>query len=190
MMRSVKAIVIGVSAGGLEALRTILPALQPDFPVPVVVVQHMAPRGDSKIPEILDNMTELTVKEAEDKEPLTTGVVYMAPPDYHVLMEPDLSLSLSKEDRVNFSRPAVDVLFESAADACGRDLIGVVLTGANHDGARGLARIKDVGGLTVIQDPSTAHSTAMPLAAMARVQADYILPLADIASFLNHVTRT
>lgn len=190
MMCSIRLVVMGVSAGGLEALRTILPELQPDFPVPVVVVQHMSPRADSKIPEILNNLSPLHVKEAEDKEPLTTGVVYIAPPDYHLLIEPDFSLSLSMEERVNFSRPSVDVLFESAADACGNSLLGVVLTGANNDGARGMARIKEVGGLAVIQDPATAHATAMPLAAMQNVTADYILPLPDIAPFLNHMTRT
>ena len=146
MSTGFKAVVVGVSSGGLEALKILIPGLRPDLAAPVIIVQHMSPLADSYLPVRLDEISALTVKEAEDKEPLRPGVVYVAPPDYHLLAEADGSLSLSVDPKVNFSRPSVDVLFESASDAFGPALVGVILTGANQDGARGLARIKRRGG--------------------------------------------
>lgn len=180
-----RAVVIGVSAGGLDALRTVIASLRPDFPLPVVVVQHLSPDSDSFLPVYLDTLAALTVKEAEDKELLTRQTVYIAPPDYHLLVEPDHRLSLSQEPKVNFSRPAVDVLFETAAEAYGPGLVGIVLTGANHDGAKGLARIKRLGGLTIVQSPETAFASAMPLAAIDAAKPDHVLPLDSIGPFLN-----
>jgi two-component system chemotaxis response regulator CheB len=178
---------MGVSSGGLEALKILVPALRPDLEVPVIIVQHMSPQADSYLPARLNEISGLTVKEAEDKELLRPGVVYVAPPDYHVLAEADGSLSLSVDPKVNFSRPSVDVLFESASDAFGAALVGVILTGANHDGAQGLARIKRRGGLAIVQSPKSAQSSAMPEAALESTSVDHVLPLQDIAPFLNNL---
>ena len=187
MSTSFKAVVVGVSSGGLEALKILVPGLRPDLAAPVIIVQHMSPLADSYLPVRLDEISALTVKEAEDKEPLRPGVVYVAPPDYHLLAEADGSLSLSVDPKVNFSRPSVDVLFESASDAFGPALVGVILTGANQDGARGLARIKRRGGLAVVQSPESAQAPTMPEAALETTCVDHVLPLADIAPFLNNL---
>lgn len=182
-----KAVVMGVSSGGLEALKILVPGLRPDLAAPVIIVQHMSAQADSYLPARLNEISGLTVKEAEDKEMLRPGVVYVAPPDYHLLAETDGSLSLSVDPKVNFSRPSVDVLFESASDAFGSALVGVILTGANHDGARGLARIKRRGGLAIVQSPKSAQSSAMPEAALESTSVDHVLPLQDIAPFLNNL---
>lgn len=182
-----KAVVIGVSSGGLEALKVVVPGLRPDFALPVLIVQHLAPHADSYLPVCLNALSPLTVKEAEDKESLRPGVVYVAPPDYHLLVEPDATLSLSVDPKVNFSRPSVDVLFETASDAFGPELVGIVLTGANHDGAAGLARIKRRGGLAIVQSPESAQAPAMPQAAIDATAADHVLSLHEIAPFLNHL---
>jgi two-component system chemotaxis response regulator CheB len=189
MKRIFKAVVVGVSSGGLEALKILVPGLRANFPLPVLVVQHLAPHSDAYLSVCLNELSALTVKEAEDKEPLAPGTVYVAPPDYHLMVEPDATLTLSVDPKVNFSRPAVDVLFETASDAFGAELIGIVLTGANHDGAKGLARIKSRGGLAIVQDPKTAQAQAMPLAALEATRVDHILALQDIVFFLNHLTR-
>ena len=182
-----KAVVIGVSSGGLEALKVLVPGLRPDFGLPVLIVQHLAPHADSYLPVCLNALSPLTVKEAEDKEALRPGVVYVAPPDYHLLVEADATLSLSVDPKVNFSRPAVDVLFETASDAFGPALVGIVLTGANHDGAAGLARIKRRGGLAIVQSPESAQTPTMPQAAIGATAVDHILSLHEIAPFLNHL---
>jgi two-component system chemotaxis response regulator CheB len=182
-----KAVVIGVSSGGLEALKVLVPGLRPDFALPVLIVQHLAPHADSYLPVCLNALSPLTVKEAEDKESLRPGVVYVAPPDYHLLVEPDATLSLSVDPKVNFSRPSVDVLFETASDAFGPELIGIVLTGANHDGAAGLARIKRRDGLAIVQSPESAQAPAMPQAAIDATAVDHVLSLHEIAPFLNHL---
>ncbi len=155
-----KAIVIGVSAGGFEALTTVISKLKPDFPVPVVIVQHQSPDSDGFLPEHLSASGSVHVKEAEDKEPLVPDTVYIAPPDYHLLIEEDCSLSLSAEEKINYARPAIDVLFDTAADVFGPHLIGIVLTGANSDGALGLKKIKEAGGFAIVQDPKTAYHSA------------------------------
>ncbi len=183
-----KAVVVGVSSGGLEALKILVPGLRPDFPLPVLIVQHLSPHADSYLTACLNDLSALTVKEAEDKEKLLPGVIYVAPPDYHLLVEPDGSMSLSVDPKVNFSRPAVDVLFETASDAFGAALVGIILTGANHDGAKGLARIKQRGGMAIVQSPATAQAAAMPQAALDATTVDHVLPLREIAPFLNHLT--
>jgi two-component system chemotaxis response regulator CheB len=187
MNRTFKAVVIGVSSGGLEALKTLIPALRADLRAPVIVVQHLSPQADSYLITRLNEISALTVKEAEDKEILQAGVVYVAPPDYHLLVESDGSLSLSVDPKVNFSRPSVDVLFESASDAFADSLAGVILTGANQDGARGLARIKRRGGLAVVQSPESAQADTMPKAALESTSADHVLHLREIAPFLNNL---
>jgi two-component system chemotaxis response regulator CheB len=185
MKRVFKAVVMGVSSGGLEALKTLVPALRPDFGAPVLIVQHLSAQGDSYLITRLNEVSLLTVKEAEDKEMLAAGVVYVAPPDYHLLVEADGSLTLSVDPKVNFSRPSIDVLFESASDAFADKLVGVILTGANHDGAKGLARIKRRGGLAIVQAPESAQADAMPRAALKSTSVDHVLPLHEIPLFLN-----
>lgn len=180
-----RAVVIGVSAGGLNALRTILPSLSADFPAPVLIVQHISPDSDDFLSRILAPYSVLTIKEAEEKEKSTAGTIYFAPANYHLLVEEDFTLSLSVEERVNYARPAIDLLFETAAVAYGKHLVGIVLTGANHDGSQGLKKIKQAGGMAIVQDPQTAESPSMPAAAIKACAVDQILPLDDIGPYLN-----
>ncbi len=178
-------IVIGVSAGGMEALGKILPVLPKDFPLPIVVVQHLHPSQDGFLCKYLNKKCLVTVKEADVKEPVVPAHVYLAPANYHLLIEEDKTFSLSVDEKVNFARPSIDVLFESAVDAYGGSLVGIILTGANNDGVYGLQLIKKNIGMTIIQDPATAESVYLPWAAVNAVEADYILPLEDIGSFLH-----
>lgn len=185
-----KAMVIGVSAGGLDALSTILPELPADFPIPVLVVQHLHHASDNFLAIHLDNLSKIKVKEAEEGEKIRPGIAYIAPPGYHLLVEEDETLSLSVDEAVNYARPSIDVLFETAADVYATALIGVILTGANDDGSRGLKKIKDEGGLAIVQDPKTAYVEIMPLAALQMVEADHILPLKEIGPFLRRLLGT
>ncbi len=180
-----EAIVMGASAGGLEALHTILAALPAHFAVPLLIVQHMSPHSDNLLAEVLNRHSRIVVKEAEEKEIPQPGIAYIAPPDYHLMVEADRTLSLSREERVNFSRPAIDVLFETAAEAYGDKLIGVVLTGANADGSLGLQAIKKFGGTCVVQDPLTAVASRMPQAAIASTKVDYVVPLVEIGPLMQ-----
>jgi len=186
-------IVIGCSLGGMHALQSILGALPKDFCTPIVVAQHRHKKSNEGLPEYFRRSTQFKVVDAEDKEWIKPAHVYLAPADYHLLIERTGErgeLHLSVDEAVRFSRPSIDVLFESAADAYGRELIGVVLTGANEDGARGAKRIKLRGGLVVVQDPATAEAPQMPAAVVETVDVDQILPLDGIASFLTEVCRT
>lgn len=175
---------MGSSAGGLAVLGQILSVLPPDFPVPLIAVQHLHPRQGAFYLQYLNERTALRVKEADEKEDILGGYVYFAPPNYHLLIEEDETFSLSSDEKVNFSRPSIDVLFESAADAYGSGLAGVILTGANNDGASGLNRIKKKGGLALVQEPESAESPYMPRAALELVEADYILSPEDIGAVL------
>jgi len=188
--RQYRAVVIGVSAGGLAALDKILPVLKSSFSLPVLVVQHVSPTSENYLPIHFSHRCLLEVKEAEDKEQIEGGVIYFAPPNYHLLVEYNRSIALSTEERVNFSRPSIDVLFETAADAYLNELVGVVLTGANSDGAAGIAKIKQFGGLAVVQSPETAEAEAMPKAAIDAADVDYILPINEIGCFLNTLCKT
>ena len=179
-----EAIVIGVSAGGMKALDTILPHLPADFALGIIVVQHLHPSAEDALVRRLDKSCELAVKQADEKESVAPGVIYIAPPDYHLMVEEDRTFSLSLDEPVKYARPSIDVLFETAADAYGSRLVGIVLTGANTDGSHGLKRIKESGGLTVVQDPSTAEIETMPRAAIAATKVDHILPLEEIGPFL------
>ena len=179
-----QAVVIGASAGGVRALARILGGLRPDFPLPLVVVQHIGADGADSLPHHLDSLSPLPVREAEEKEPVEPGTVYLAPPDYHLLIERDRTFSLSQEERVNFARPSIDVLFETAAAAYGPRLIGVVLTGANRDGSAGLKAVREHGGLAIVQDPGEAESDVMPRAALAVAGADHVATAAGIAALL------
>lgn len=177
-------IVVGCSWGGLAALSTLLDTLPADVTQPIVVVQHRSPDApDGGLGALLGDHTSRTVADAGDKEALEPCHVYLAPPDYHVLVEPG-SLALSTDAPVSFSRPSIDVLFESAADAYGDRVIGIVLTGANDDGAAGLRRIKENGGVAIVQEPATAVRRAMPDAAIAATTADAVLPIDEIGTFV------
>jgi two-component system chemotaxis response regulator CheB len=176
-------IVVGASWGGLDALGRLLKALPADLSAAVAVVQHRASEDTVGLAGLLETRSALPVRDVEDKDPIEPGRVYIAPPNYHLLVE-EGQFALSTEDRVQYARPSIDVLFESAADAYRERVIGVILTGANEDGARGLARIKDRGGVAVVQDPRSAERRAMPDAAIASTMSDAVLPLDEIAPFL------
>jgi two-component system chemotaxis response regulator CheB len=182
--RRIEAVVIGASAGGFEALLAILTGLPSTYPMPLVVVLHLPDNHESRLAELFDYRLALQVREARDKETLEPGIVYFAPSGYHLSIEADHSLSLSCEDRVSYARPSIDVLFASAGDAYGKSLAAILLTGANYDGATGLAGIRVAGGLTIVQDPATAEVATMPQAAIARMTPDLILSLAEIHSLL------
>ena len=185
--RHVEAVVIGASAGGFEAILAVLKGLPATYPMPLVAVLHLPDNHDSKLPELFGYRLDLQVREARDKETLAPGVLYFAPPGYHLLVEADRSFSLSCEERVNYARPSIDVLFETASDAYGKTLAGILLTGANYDGAAGLAGMKLAGALTIVQDPATAEVSTMPEAAIRRMAPDLILPLAEIRSLLRRL---
>ncbi|GAU86427.1 chemotaxis protein CheB [Bosea sp. BIWAKO-01] len=182
-----EAVVIGASAGALEALSVILPALPAGFRLPVIVVVHVPPNRRSMLAELFDAKCRIPVREAEDKEPIEAGTVYFAPPDYHLLVEMDRCLSLSSDEPVLFSRPSIDVLFESAADAYGPALIAIVLTGANQDGANGMRAIVKAGGTALVQDPASAFASAMPEAAIAACPSAHIMTLDALAALLKEI---
>ena len=188
--RRIEAVVIGASAGGFEAILTVLKDLPSTYPMPLVAVLHLPENHESRLPELFGYRLELTVREARDKDALAPGVLYFAPAGYHLLVETDRTFSLSCEDRVSYARPSIDVLFETAADAYGPSLAGILLTGANYDGAAGLAGMKVAGALTVVQDPATAEVPTMPEAAIRRMTPDLILPLAEINSLLHRLGET
>lgn len=185
-----EAIVIGVSAGGMKAMRVVLSALGHHLTVPVMVVQHRMASPDNYLITYLDDRCRHRVKEAEEKEKICGGTVYIAPANYHLLVEKDHTFSLSTDERVSYSRPSVDVLFETAAAAYKSRLIGVILTGANSDGSEGIRKIKNGGGLTIAQNPETAHSLVMPQAAIDTGAVDFILELEDIPGFLNELLES
>jgi two-component system chemotaxis response regulator CheB len=182
--RRIEALVIGASAGGIEALLTLLPALPATMKLAVICILHMPPDRESRLAELFNERVPVTVRDAVDKEEIRPGFVYFAVPGYHLSVERDRTFSLSCEPPVHFARPAIDVLMESAADAYGSALAGVLLTGANQDGADGMARIKAGGGLTIVQDPKEAQSATMPQQAIAKSAPHLVLPLARIAALL------
>lgn len=183
-----EAIVIGTSSGGMNALKFLFSALPVDFSIPIIIVQHIGPRSDNQWIKLLNNNSKLYLKEADEKEKIEHGKVYIAPPNYHLMIERNKTFSLTIDERVNYSRPSIDVLFESAAEAYKNKLIGVILTGSNNDGTKGIKRIKEYGGLTIAQDPKTAESSYMPASAIAAIQPDYILSLEDISNLLIKLT--
>jgi two-component system chemotaxis response regulator CheB len=182
--RRYKIVVIGSSAGGMAALTDLLSALPATYSLPTVIVQHLHPSQDTTFVEYFDRECALSVKEADEKEAIKAGHVYFAPPNYHLLIEDDGTFSLSVDEKVNYVRPAIDVLFESAVDVYGGGVIGVILTGANDDGALGMRLIKERGGLTIVQDPATAEAPIMPQAVIAATQVDHVLALPEIARLL------
>ncbi|KMS58946.1 chemotaxis protein CheB [Sphingobium baderi] len=184
------AVAIGASAGAVEALLQILPALPAGYRLPVLVVVHVPRDRGNSLVSLFQTRCRLRVKEAEDKEETCPGTIYFAPSDYHLLVEADGSLSLSSDEPVHHSRPAIDVLFESAADAFGTGLVGIVLTGANQDGASGLKAVVEAGGMGIVQDPATALVPTMPRAALAACPAARQADLDGIISLLLEQTAT
>jgi two-component system chemotaxis response regulator CheB len=182
-------VAIGASAGGVEALLALFQGLQPPLRVPVVIVLHLPPEQDSRLAEVFALRSRVPVEEAQPHAPVKAGHVYFAPPGYHLLVEADLTFSLSCDPPVLYSRPSIDVLFESCAEALGDRVAGMLLTGANEDGARGLARIHAGGGLTAVQDPAEAAHPTMPSAALRLAPADFVLPLAGLRRLLHTVVR-
>ncbi|MBV6823059.1 chemotaxis protein CheB [Pseudomonas sp. PD9R] len=189
VLPSIEAIVIGASAGGVEALLHILGPLRAGFVLPIIVVLHLPDERRSHLAEVFARRVALPVLEAGDKTTVEAGTLYFATPGYHLSVEHDRSFSLSLEPRVHHSRPAIDYLFESAADAYGPGLAAVLLTGANRDGASGLAHVKQRGGLTIVQDPDEAQVATMPLAALDIHQPDHILPIRGIGRLLVELER-
>jgi two-component system chemotaxis response regulator CheB len=185
----IEAVVIGGSAGAFNALRVLLPALPGGLALPVMVVIHLPPDRPSAIADIFRRTGAVGVKEADDKEALAPGTVYFAPPGYHLLVEADRSLALSADEAVHHSRPSIDVLFESAADAFGDRLLGVVLSGANEDGAAGLKAVVDGGGQAIVQAPETAEHPVMPAAAVRATTPDAVLPVDAIAEIFSRLSR-
>lgn len=217
-------VVVGTSLGGLQALTVLLANLPQSFPLPVVIVQHRHKSSQDRLSDFLQQQSALQITEAEDKEPIAPGRVYLAPADYHLLIESPRewqqnvsendftswervalepmhnskspivcrgtpTFALSTEGPVCYARPSIDVLFESAADAFGEKVIGIILTGANSDGSEGLAKIKAEGGLTFVEEPASALCRTMPASAIANVEVDWILPLSKIAPCLVNLLR-
>jgi len=182
-------IVIGCSMGGFSALETLLKELPAEFPLPIITVQHISSDSDNYLVKYLNEKCDIIVKEVEEKENLQPGTVYFPPPDFHVLIEEDKTFTLSVEDKVNFSRPSIDVLFETAAFCCKEKTIGIILTGGNGDGTEGLKLIKSKGGLTIVQDPNEAEVDIMPKIAISNVNPDYILKLKEISGLLINLVH-
>ena len=184
-VRKIRLIVIGGSSGSLEVIMKILPVLKPDFSIPVIIVMHRNTIADSALTELLSSRTSLSVKEADDKDALEAGTIYIAPPDYHLLMEADGTLSLDASERVHYCRPSIDVSFMSAAVAYKNQVVSILLSGANADGAAGIQTIKQVDGLTVVQDPSEASVAYMPEQALLTRAVDKVMKGEAMGAWLN-----
>lgn len=187
--QAVDAIVIGASAGGVEAVGQLLAAVPPDFVPAMLVVLHLPPEGPNALASVFSRRCALPVKEAEDKENIMPGTVCVSPADYHLLVEPDFSLSLSRDEVRHYSRPSIDMLFESAALAYRKKLLAILLTGANADGAEGMKQVQECGGRCWVQDPAEALSSAMPEAALQLITPERVLPLQDMAAALKQINR-
>ena len=183
----IRAVAIGASAGGVEALGELLPALPPESRAAVFVVLHLPRDRPSLLADLFSQKCKVDVREAEDKEPVRPGTIYFAPPNYHLLVDEGPQLALSADELVHHSRPSIDVLFDSAAQVYREHLLGIILSGANEDGAEGLAAVHDAGGLTVVQEPQTAQSSTMILSALERRPVDLVLDLQGIAELLRRL---
>lgn len=180
-------IVIGSSAGGLEALSVIFRELNKAFRTPIIIVQHISPNSDSYLATHLNNLSNIRVKEASEKENIQEGTAYIAPPGYHLLIEKNRTFSLSTEQKVNYARPSIDVLFETAAWVYKEKAIGIILTGANNDGAEGVKIIEEFGGFVIIQSPENAHIKTMPEEALKACRSAKVMQLIEIAQYLNSI---
>jgi len=180
-----KCVIIGGSAGSLKVLLHLIPKIDKTIDLPVIIILHRANDAQSSLEQLLGDHTQLKVKEAEDKETLMPGVIYLAPPNYHLLVERAGTLSLDCSEKVQFSRPSIDVSFQSAAEVFGRRLLGIILSGANSDGTVGLAAIQECGGLVAIQNPRNADMPTMPVSALEAIDPDYIVNDNQIADIIN-----
>jgi len=185
-----KAVVIGVSAGGMAALSELFPKIPSNFPIPIFVVQHIHKSQSGYLITYYNGLSNLSVKEAKDKEKAVPGKIYFASPDYHMLIEEDETFSISTDEKVNYSRPSIDVLFESAADVYKDSLIGIILTGANNDGSEGIRKIKQNGGYTIAQDPQEAEFLVMPKSAIDTSKIDEVLTLKEMSVFINNLSMS
>ncbi|HXB95235.1 MAG TPA: chemotaxis protein CheB [Puia sp.] len=189
-MKPDKLVVIGGSAGSLHIVFSILSAIGKDYPFPVMLVLHRNNNVESSLEELISGRTLLTIKEVEEKEVLRAGTVYVCPADYHVLVEQDHTTSLDYSERVNYSRPSIDVTFRSAAEVYGPDLIAVLLSGGNSDGADGMENVKAMGGFTILQDPKTAEVPYMPQQVMLRMTVDVVAPDAELPLLIRRLGET
>lgn len=184
----IKTIVIGTSYGGLQAIRIIVNELPKNFKTPIIIVLHIGNNNINTFLSLLNRSSNLRVKEAEEKELIKPKTIYFAPPNYHLQVEDKYSLSLSTAQKINYSRPAIDVLFETAAWTFQNQLLGILLTGSNSDGAEGLKTIKKFGGTTIVENPETAYAKTMPEAGIRKSTPDYILNLDEIAKIIIELT--
>ncbi|OOG36658.1 chemotaxis protein CheB [Polaromonas sp. A23] len=188
--QAIEAVVIGASAGGVHALLVVLANLPPSFRLPLLVAVHLPDDRESQLAGIFQHRLPIAVREAADKEGIAPATLYFACPGYHLSVEMDRTFSLSCEAPVNYSRPSIDILMESAAEAYGATLAGILLTGANRDGAAGMARIHQQGGITIVQDPAEAEARMMPDAAIRKSPPDFVLPLDGIRNLLLELGHT
>jgi two-component system chemotaxis response regulator CheB len=184
-----KALAIGTSAGGIEALDFLLPLIPANSKVPVFIVQHIMADSDSFFIQFVKDICQVKVKEAFHTEEIEPGVIYFAPPDYHLLIEDNKTLILSSDEKVNFSRPSIDLLFETCAEVYKSGLTGILLTGANSDGSKGLLKIHQFGGKTIVHDPNTAFMSEMPQSAIRLFKPDIILSLKEIGKLLTRINE-
>jgi len=182
---SVRLIVIGGSAGSLDVILKLIPALHTRLPVAIIIVTHRKPSNDEILVELLNARSEWPVKEAEEKESVEPHIIYIAPTDYHLLLEKDHTFSLDVSEKVNYSRPSIDITFESAAEVYGPALLGILLSGANADGVDGMKSIKSHGGFCLVQDPDSAEVDYMPRQAIQQVNVDMVLPADQLAGYIN-----
>ena len=180
-------VLIGGSSGSIDVLLHLLPALQPALPFAILIVVHRKNTTDSALAQLLSHRCSLPLVEVDDKEPIRAGTVYLAPADYHVLLEQDGTFSLDDSEKVHYSRPSIDVSFESAADVYGPSVAAILLSGANMDGTNGLAAIKQAGGITVVQQPETAQVAFMPQQAIDNVPIDYVLDVPQLVDLVNRL---
>lgn len=183
-----RVIAIGASAGAIDVLRVLLPALPGNFQPSVLVTVHIPENRPSLLVDIFANQCRLPVSEADDKQPMAPGNIFFAPPGYHLLVEKDATLALANDEPVNWSRPSIDVMFNAVAEAFESRAMGILLTSASHDGASGLARIKELGGTVVVQDPATSSVDTMPLAGIEKASPQLVLSPEAIARYLNSLT--
>ena len=188
-MKPVKLIIIGGSAGSLHVILNILTEIRPGFTIPILIILHRNSIYESSLEELFATRTNLPIKEVEEKEPIMPGTIYVCPADYHVLLEQDKSFSLDYSERVNYSRPSIDVSFRSAADVYGESLACCLLSGGNADGVEGLQYVKERGGMLIVQDPATAEVPYMPQHAITQVEVDIVLPADELPHFIKQLNR-
>jgi two-component system, chemotaxis family, protein-glutamate methylesterase/glutaminase len=188
-MKQDKLLLIAGSAGSLQVVLSVLTALGREYPIPVLVVLHRNNVFESSLEELMSSRTNLVIKEVEEKEPILPGIVYLCPADYHVLVEQDHTFSLDYSERVNYSRPSIDVSMRSAADVYGSGVIALLLSGGNADGADGMAYVQSMGGFTVVQDPETADVPYMPQQAILRLSVDLVVPTNELPGLMKGFGR-